>query len=393
MVVKKRFSLFFLLIFIFSNCFGLLLFDKYPELKSKVPYISLGSFPTPVKKLFNFGKILNHENIYLKNDSLSGSNLFGGNKVRKLEFLLGQALNNKSKSVITCGSAGSNSALASVTWANYLGFNTYSMLCPQLPTFYTRRNLLLTKYYGAKISYFDSFDKVLVGIERLSKKLKEKDGVEPTVIPIGGSSPLGSLGFVNAAFELKEQIDNGILPEPDYIYVCLGSAGTSAGLILGAKLAGLKSKIIPVGNSGDSNGNIEFRTKRLVNKLNEVSKFLMALDQNIKLEEFKRSDFENRYDFASYKYAQVCLKIASNISCLYNSENIKLDGTYAGKAFTAMVGDLISKKDLKNKVILFWNTYCSGDFLDIVNQVNYKDLPKELHVYFENEMQEFDRGA
>ena len=212
-----------------------------PALQSKIPYISLGEYPTPVKKLENLEEEVGAEGIYFKDDGI-GAPYFAGNKIRKLEFLLADAVYSEAQSIIAIGDAGSNCVLATLAQAKCVGFDdVYCLLGPQLNTSYLRRNLLLDLFYDGIIKYYQSEEEQEDSIWEHSNKLQNS-----YIVSWGGTCPLGCLGYMNAAFELKKQITEGLLPEPDYIYIPLGSTGTAAGLILGVKLAGLKSKIIPV---------------------------------------------------------------------------------------------------------------------------------------------------
>src|SRR4030042_4466207 len=124
------------------------LFKHHPLLKDKLPYISLGEFPTPVQKLNQVGKTLGLDQLYVKRDDLR-SKLCGGSKVRKLEYLLGQALRTQVKTVLTFGNAGSNHALATAIYAKRLGLKCISMLLPQPNASFVRTNLLMGYYFGA----------------------------------------------------------------------------------------------------------------------------------------------------------------------------------------------------------------------------------------------------
>jgi 1-aminocyclopropane-1-carboxylate deaminase/D-cysteine desulfhydrase-like pyridoxal-dependent ACC family enzyme len=118
------------------------LFKQYPKLEEKLPYISLGEFPTPVQKLERLGMELGVGNLYTKRDDLSGR-LYGGNKPRKLEFILGDVLRSGAKEVITFGGAGSNHALATAIYSRQAGLKSISMLMPQPNARYVRNNLLV----------------------------------------------------------------------------------------------------------------------------------------------------------------------------------------------------------------------------------------------------------
>ncbi len=364
------------------------LFKRFPNLAKKISHIKLGNFPTPIKKLENLGKEIGLDNFYLKNDGIS-SKPFGGNKIRKLEFLLADALDNNVKTVITVGDAGSNHALATIVSAQKLGLKTVSMLSPQLNTTYLHRNLLLSLFYGGQINYFESEeerDENIINI--LHEKIKQEDGVAPYFIPSGGSCPIGSIGFVNAVFELKEQIDQGLMPEPDYIYVTLGSSGTAAGIALGLKLARLKSILVPVRISGES----DEKKKVFTNLFNQTNELLNKLDSTCSIIKLPEEILINN-DFAGEEYALITTQARNAIKQLFEAEDIKLEGTYTGKTFAALLNDIKNKKELQNKTILFWDTFCSGNFSEITKNVDYKQLPKEMYFYFEQEVQELDLGC
>ena len=229
------------------------LFDAFPQLRSKVSHVQLADLPTPIEVLPNFAQHLGFTHIYIKRDDLTGkileggSRLFGGNKIRKLEFLMADALFNGAQSVMTWGMSGSNHVVATAACADYLGLKCFAMLRAQHNSYTVRRNLALMNYYGAQLHMLTGKEIRDLASTYIFFKEKSDNGSYPYFIPTGGSTPVGVLGYVNAAFELKEQIKKGVMPEPDRIYVAAGTFGTIAGLLLGAKLAGLKSKIIGVG--------------------------------------------------------------------------------------------------------------------------------------------------
>ncbi len=196
------------------------LFENYQLLADKLPYVSLGEFPTPVQKLDQLGSHLGLNNLFIKRDDLSGK-VYGGNKIRKLEFILGEALRTGAKEVMTFGSAGSNHALATAIYARQVGLKSISMLVPQPNAHYVGRNLLMSYRCGAELHMCSNiqFTRPLTTLSVLSQFFlhKLKRGRFPRIIPMGGSSPIGAVGYVNAAFELKGQILRGEIPEPDYI--------------------------------------------------------------------------------------------------------------------------------------------------------------------------------
>lgn len=376
------------------------LFKIYPALGEKLAHKKLGIFPTPVVKAEKLGAALGLDGLYLKNDGVSGS-AFGGNKVRKLEFLLADALAQKAHAVLTVGGAGSNHALATAVYAKQLGLVSFSMLTPQLQASYVCRNLLLSSYYDAQLFHFPTKAARAAAIAQLSEDYYRETKSHIYYIPKGGSNEIGALGFVNAAFELKEQIAAGMLPEPDVIYVPFGSKGTAVGLMVGLKAVGLKTTVIPV---CDEEEDVEEGVE-LIRQVNELlhKKFLhtkkkfgknsfwpITKDQESALQEALRRNVNDR--FTGQCYAQVTPEAAAVIDLVQETEGITLDGTYSGKACAAMLDDA-KKGKLINKVVLFWDTYCAGNFNDITASIDYHTLPQEFHSYFECPLQALDKGC
>jgi D-cysteine desulfhydrase len=365
------------------------LFEHYPLLADKLPYVSLGEFPTPVHKLGQLGKHIGLDNLHIKRDDLSGK-IYGGNKIRKLEFILGDALHAKVKEVLTFGAAGSNHALATAIYAQQLGLNSISMLRPQPNAHCVRRNLLMGYNCGAELHLYPNtpFVMPLAAPAVLYQLLRHrlKCGQFPQVIPIGGSSPLGVVGFVNAAFELKQQILGGEMPEPDYIYVASGSMGTAAGLTLGLRATRSKTRVISVRVNSDHFVN----AKGMVKLIYKTSSLLSSLAPSFPRLEFSEHGIDIRHSFFGKQYALFTKEGMEAVARMGKTDGIKLDGTYTGKAFAALINDA-GKQALRDKVVLFWNTYNSRDFSDVIATIDYHQLPRCFHRYFEEEVQPLDR--
>jgi len=368
------------------------LFTQYPLLRERAPYVSLGEFPTPVQKLERLGTELGISQLYVKRDDLSGK-VYGGNKPRKLEFILGNALRSKARDVITFGGVGSNHALATALYARQVGLKSISMLMPQPNARYVRRNLLMSYHCGAELHLCGAGlesvrDMPLVYLATMYQLLRHrlKNGYSPQLIPHGGSSPLGVIGFVNAAFELREQIANGQMPEPECIYVASGTMGTAAGLTLGLKAANLNSRVVSVRVTSQNFVNIRGMLK-LINKTNSL---LHSLDVSFPIFEFSESDIDIRHNYFGQQYALFTKKGMDAVSLMSESERIKLDGTYTGKTLAALIDDAKSR-GWHGGVVLFWNTLNSKDFSDAISSVDYHSLPRGFHRYFEEEVQPLDR--
>ncbi len=363
------------------------IFKRYPLLRDKLSYVSLGEFPTPVDKLERLGKYIGINQLFIKRDDFSGK-VYGGNKVRKLEFILAYALCKRVKEVLTFGFAGSNHALATALYAQKFGLKSISMLMTQPNAYYVRNNLLMSHYCGAELHQHRNVPLLAIGTSYQLLRHKLKSGRSPYVITAGGSSPLGVIGFVNAAFELKEQIMEGTMPEPDFIYVALGTMGTAVGLILGLKAANLKSRVVSVRVVDEKFANV-IEMIKLFHKTNSL---LYSLDPSFPKLEFSERDMDIRHEFFGQQYALFTKEGMEAVSYMEKCEGIKLDGTYTGKAFACLIDDA-KKQQLRNKVILFWNTYNSRDFSDILSAVDYHQLPRCFHYYFENEVQPLDKHS
>jgi len=367
-------------------------FEQYPLLQEKLAYVSLGEFPTPVQKLERLGAELGISHLYIKRDDLSGK-VYGGNKPRKLEFVLGDALRSGAREVITFGGAGSNHALATAIYTQKVGLSSISMLMPQPNAHYIRRNLLMSYYCGAELhscgAELESAKNIpLVYLATLYQFLRHrlKKGRFPKLIPAGGSSPLGVIGFVNAAFELREQIANGEMSEPEYIYVACGTMGTAAGLILGLKVAKLDSQVVSVRVTSEKFVN----AKGMIELIDKANSLLSSLDASFLGLDFTAADINIRHDCFGERYALFTKEGMKAVSLMKECEGIKLDGTYTGKALAALIDDAKRGK-LSNKAVLFWNTLNSRDFSDAISDIDYHSLPREFHRYFEEKVQPLER--
>jgi 1-aminocyclopropane-1-carboxylate deaminase/D-cysteine desulfhydrase-like pyridoxal-dependent ACC family enzyme len=367
------------------------LFEQYPLLGEKLAHVPLGEFPTPVQKLERLGAEFGNSQLYMKRDDLSGE-LYGGNKPRKLEFILGSALRSEAKEVMTFGCAGSNHALATAIYARQAGLTSISMLMPQPNARYVRRNLLMSQHCGAELHMCGTglesvINMPLVYSAATYQLLRHglKSGRLPYFVPPGGSSPLGVVGFVNAALELRDQIVRGEMPEPEYIYVACGTKGTAAGLTLGLRAAKLGSRVVSVRICGQKYVN----TGAMIGLINKTNALLCYLGASFPKFEFSETDVDIRHDHAGQRYALFTDEGMEAVSLMRQCEGAKLDGTYTGKALAALRRDA-KDGSLRGKTVLFWNTLNSRDFSDAISSLDYHDLPRPFHRFFEEEVQPLD---
>ena len=356
------------------------LFQQFPGLKDKLPYVSLCQFPTPVNKLDKLGQAIGLEHLYVKQDGLTAQP-FGGTKIRKLEFLLGEALGQGAREVMTFGFAGSNHALATAVSAKKIGLTAISMLMPQHNADYVRRNLLMSHYANAELHLYPNKLLCTLGVKYQQFRHWLKKGKTPYIIPIGGSTPLGAIGFVNAAFELKTQIEKKEIPEPDCIYVALGSAGTAVGLMIGLKALKIKSKIIPIRIVDQ-----DFTSPTTVLELfSKTVDFLHTADPAFPGLKLSGDELNIRDEYLGNGYAQFTKEGKEAIALMEETEGIRLDGTYTGKTAAALIDDA-RKQILQDQVVLFWNTLNAQDFPDFIKDMDYHQLPKSFHRYFEQDV-------
>lgn len=369
-----------------QNAVEVSLFRQFPALSQTIAHVSLGSLPTPITSCATLAKQLGIADLVIKRDDLTGKKidentiLFGGNKVRKLEFLLGDALAKNAQGVMTFGCVGSNHALATAVYAQELGLQCTLLLLPQANSRIVQRNLLLD--YQTDATMIFSPTNRLRALSAVYNFLMHKleYGSFPYVIPTGGSCTLGILGYVNAAFELKEQIDAQVLETPDRIYVPVGSCGTYVGLLLGLKAAGIDTKLIGVSvEPGDQQAQLQ-KIKRLFEATN---KLLHEADATFPLIPFDEQDVHILHDFAGAGYALFTQEGVDAINLLESTEGILLDGVYSGKAFAGLLCD-VSAVNLSHEKILFWNTFCADEFAAITSLISYRDLPNYFYPYFES---------
>ncbi len=208
------------------------LFRALPALEGKIPWLRLGDWPTPVERVADVpGGFIGE--LWVKRDDRSSA-LYGGNKVRKLEYLLAAARSEGHGRLITTGVEASHHCLATAVHGRRAGLPTTLVVFPQPDTPHTREIAALNRAWADEVRRCSSWA-TLPFAEVAARLRRRRD--HPYVIPGGGSSPLGVLGHVGAALELAEQVDDGVAPRADRITVAAGTLGTLSGLAIGCALA------------------------------------------------------------------------------------------------------------------------------------------------------------
>jgi D-cysteine desulfhydrase len=367
-----------------------ILFKHYPLLREKVPWIPLlTNTPTPVERLNNLEEYFKFiGQIYIKRDD-KNHNIYGGNKLRKFEFIFANTLKKKKKAIVTYGGIGTHHGLASVIICNNLNppLKCDLFLYHQPLTWHVQQSLLLFNYFGAKL-HLGKTD-----ISTFTKALffwifhRKFDFILPSPI-FGRGTPLGTIGFIEAIFELREQIDKGLIPEPDIIFVACGTTGTAAGLAAGCKLLGLKTRVHAVAVYKHFLAN----SSNLARIANKALKYLNKKDNNFPRIKISQDDFELIEGYLGSGYGSQTLKGRKAIDTIFELEGkekgFKLEITYTGKAMAAMF-DFLEKEENKSKIVLFWNTFNSNSLEKYLQKTDdYKKLPKKFHSFFEKDFQD-----
>jgi len=358
-----------------------LLFERFPELAESIPWVSLGSFPTPVERMSKLGDHLGHDGLWVKRDDLSSEKM-GGNKVRIMEFLLARMKAAGKEVAISPGALGSNQIMASAIYGHELGLRIVGVFFKQVSTDYMCKHMLIDRSMGVEFNHVKN--PYLVPFAILYHYLRNVDWRKleaPFYIPTFGSSATCALGYVNAMLELKEQIDAGLAPEPDYIFVTAGTGGTMAGIELGARLTGMRTKVVGV-RIADWIAINEYVVASIVNR---TARFLRKAGAPVAPLKYRGRDITLIHKFFGGEYAQVTDEALQARSLCDETEKLVLDTTYTGKTMAAMI-DYLKINDLAGKHTLFWHTYNTKDLMPFLEgDVRVENLPKEFHCYFEQE--------
>lgn len=347
------------------------LFQKFPELGHKLPRLKLGNFPTPVHRLQH----LDIENSWIKRDDQSCS-VYGGNKIRKLEFILAAARQKGARHLVTVGGLGTNHGLATAIFCDQLGIKCTLLLFEQPVSENVKQTLLLLAKFKTRLVYRKNLWRAMVGYY-LGARIKFPGAY--FVYP-GGSSAIGNIGYVNAAFELKDQIDQGIVPEPAAIFCPLSSGGSLAGLALGGQLTGLSSRMIGVRVMPSHLGPFQACTENTVAK--QIKQTYTYLKKRCRhLPEISIRAPEILKDYCGNGYGSPSRAGNKAYHLMQEKEGIILDSTYTAKTFSAVL-DYCRNHQMDRRPVLYWHTYNSVDLSAQAKEVDYRSLPQPLQSFY-----------
>lgn len=291
--------------------------------------------------------------LLVKRDDLSCPS-YGGNKPRKLEFVIGSCLRRKVRRLVTTGGLGTNHGLATAILGREVGLATTLVLLDQPITEKVRESLLLFAAYGAEVVYGRNVPGTALQCARILCRDWAR-GERPALVPTGGSGALGNLGFVSAAFELAEQIQAGTLETPSEIFVPVGTGGTYAGLTLGMRLAGVPTRVTGVLVTDilpPTPGRLARAARASLRTLRRADPSIPALALDARDFPLARNQLGPGYGAAT--------PAAEEAARAARDAGLTLETTYTGKCL-AEIRDRVRRGSLNRGPVLFWNTFNSVD--------------------------------
>ncbi len=301
------------------------------------PRLRLATLPTPIEFLPHLSAKLNGVHVWVKRDDLTGI-AFGGNKIRKLEFILADALAHGAKTLITVGAAQSNHCRLTAALAARLGLDCILVLSGD-PSAPRGGNLLLDELLGAEIVWTTKTDRD----STLHKKFAEawEDGRRPHLIPLGASTSVGTLGYADAFQEfLTQNVD------VDWILIASSSGGTQAGLALGAYLSNWNGKILGI--------SIDQKEEDLKKRVADLA--TEAAERLGKKATVSPDEIHVNADYLGEGYGVLGAIEKNAIRRFAQDEGLFLDPVYTGRAGAGLI-DLVNKGTIKpGERVLFWHT-------------------------------------
>ena len=331
---------------------------------SRFPRLHLAHLPTPLEPMPRISEHLGGPNLWIKRDDCTGLSS-GGNKTRKLEFLMADAVERGADTIITQGATQSNHARQSCAAAARLGMESHILLEDRTgfhdDAYALNGNVLLDQLHGATISQRPAASDMNAEMELLAQQLRD-DGKKPYIIPGGGSNEIGALGYVNAAFEMTHQANESLL-RIDHLVHATGSAGTQAGLVVGMQAM----------NSGIPVYGVSVRAPKAKQEENVFGLAQRTLDfMGLAQSLVPRDSVVANSDYVGDGYGLPTDSMVEAVKMLATYEGILLDPVYSGKGFAGLI-DLIRKGHFKkDENVVFLHT---GGSVSLFAYPNTYNLP------------------
>ncbi|MEM9565166.1 MAG: D-cysteine desulfhydrase family protein [Actinomycetota bacterium] len=295
------------------------------------PRIRLAQLPTPLHPLDNLSAELRGPRLWIKRDDLTEGPA-GGNKLRKLEFSMGQAVAEGADVVLTAGAAQSNHCRQTAFAAARLGLRCHLVLRGPPPEGPPDGNLLLDALFGAAVTWVDeaAFDELPATFEAAAAPYRA-DGLTPFAIPVGASDEIGAWGYVEAAGELADDLARLDL-RASHVVAAVGSVGTHAGLRIGAARYGLEARVLGI-SVARTNAELDERIDDLADRWRHRYGQPADID---------RDGSEILDGYIGPGYGRAGPEVYETIRRVARLEGIVLDPVYTGKAFDALLREVAS---------------------------------------------------
>jgi D-cysteine desulfhydrase len=318
------------------------IFDALPGL-AHLPWIPLAHLPTPVERITAIADWLGRDDLWMKRDDLA-SPLYGGNKVRRYEFVLADAFEKGKKRIVTAGGLASTQAMATALFGRAVGMPVKIVLFDQPITRFAKEALLVDADAGAELVWGGGY---LTTIFRTWRAL----GKDSYLILPGASNPLANIAYIDAMLELADQVARGEMPRPDAIVLPTGSSGTLAALALGAAHLGWDTEIIGVRIT------LAIACNRFTvgQVMRATDRYLARMDPA----HWKRQSARARYalygDALGEGYGYPTADAVEGIEQMRRLTGQPGEVTYSGKALAGLRA-IAREARWKGKTILLWNT-------------------------------------
>lgn len=307
---------------------------------ASLPSVPLAPDATPVEELNRLrAAIGGGPRLLVKRDDAIAF-AFGGNKVRKMRLVAGDALRSGADTLITCGGVQSNHARVTACAAAKLGLRSVLVAngaAPERPT----ANALLDRLVGAEVRYVTSREERAPEMERAADEIRSRGG-RPYVIPLGASTPLGAAAFVLAVAELLSQID-----PPDVIVHSTSSGGTQAGLVAGCALAGVKTRVIGI-SADEPSASLSAEIRAIIGGLATLAGVAPQRLASVEI------SVDDRFVGDGYGIPTAASRDA--IDFLARTEALFLDPTYTAKAMAGLIALVQARTFTPDETVLFWHT-------------------------------------
>lgn len=333
-----------------------LIHETWPETRAKLARVELLWGPTPVRPLAKLSESIAADvELWLKDDSRSAP-LWGGNKPRKLEWVIADARARGFRRILTFGGLGTNHGLATALHAREHGIETVLALVDQPFDPHVGRQLVRIRGSGARVHLTRTKARTVAKLPYLLARYAQvRPPRPPYLLGPGGSSAMGALGFVEAALELADQVSAGELPEPAAIVIALGSGGSVAGLLAGLEIAGLKTRACAV----LVNDGLDLSEAKLLRLAGRTLKLLGERGAPVGGIDPDGGRLEVVHGFLGRGYGHATPEAEAAMTLAHDVEGLDLERVYTGKALAALIAGA-GRQRPGGGPVLFWNTHSAA---------------------------------